>query len=150
MKEMFKFQLAILLLVVLSSCSSLLPGAETKLFPGPDHGHSPEDPLSLQANFEKEALEKTTAYVKQLRTAGGEKLHLTGKTKVHNPGYKKPKIVLYNWITGEPINKGNGRFLVKYQLASESGKDSVDLYVNHFISRDPQIPGSLVMAREGS
>ena len=150
MKEMFKFQLAILMLVVLSSCSAMLPGAETELFPGQVYGVTPEDPLSLHASFEKEATKKAEAYFNDLRTPEGEKLQLVGKTRVPNPNYKKPKIILYNWITGEQINQCNGRFLVKYQLATESGKDRVDIYVNHFIRKDPQIPDSLVLASQGS
>lgn len=145
---MFKFQLAILMLVVLSSCSAMLPGSETDLFPNPGYGLTPEDPLGLHASFENEAAKKTAAYFNELRTPGGERLLLVAKSKVPNPNYKKPKIVLYNWITGEQINQGNGRFLVKYELASESGKDSLDIYVNHFIRKDPQIPGSLMRASE--
>ena len=81
-----------------------------------------------------------------LRTAEGEKLEVISKLKVDNPNYKKPKIVLYNWITGEQINHGNGRFLYRYELKSETGRNSLQLYVNHFIKGEPLIPDSLILA----
>lgn len=37
-----------------------------------------------------------------------------------------------------------------YRSEEESGKDRVDIYVNHFIRKDPQIPNSLVLASQGS
>jgi len=65
---------------------------------------------------------------------------------VANPNFKKTKIILYNWISGEQINQGNGRFLVRYELESESGRDSLQLYVNHFIKGALLIPHSLFLA----
>lgn len=142
---MFKFQFAVLLLVVLSSCSAihLDEGIPSR---NPEYGLSPEHPLALYSNFREAATEKTEEYLKGLRTAGGEKLRIVGRSKVPNPNYKAPKLVLYNWITGEQINQGNGSFLVRYELQSESGKDSLLLYVNHFVREEPLKPVSLVTA----
>lgn len=127
-----KTPFALLLLVLLTACSTTnldysLPNAIDARY-----GYSPELPLALPAQFKGEASKKTINFIEQLKTESGEPLKVVGASKVPNPQFKKPKLVLYNWITGEQINQGNGSFLMKYQLASETGKDSLELYVNHF------------------
>lgn len=147
MKKLLKPQLLILLLLVLTGCSTTnfnqLPYTTH-----PDHGYTPLNPLTLNASFEEVASRKTAEFIDCLRSTRGEKLVIADKTKVPNPSYNKPKMVLYNWITGEQINQGNGRFLIKYQLQTETGNDTLYLYVNHFVRGQLEVPHSLVLAEE--
>ena len=121
MKSLIKMQLLILLLVH-TGCSA------TRLDDGiphsvdPNYGYSPHWPIALSSSFEEEASRKTADFLGSLRTANGENLEVVGKFKVANPNYRKPKIILYNWIAGEHINQGNGRFLIQYQLRPLNGR----------------------------
>lgn len=146
MKEMFRFQFAVLLLVVLNACSTMNPDSIPGYSTDPVYGYSPDHPLSLHAGSAREASEKVEAYFSGLQTPDGERLRVTGKTRVENPNYKKPRIVLYNWITGEQINPGNGSFLVKYELSTDTGEAFREVYVNHFTREEPRVPHALISA----
>lgn len=136
----------ILMLLVLNACSASRFDPSLQYSTDPDYGYSPQEPLVLYTNFEEAASKKANKFFENLRTAKGEKLIVVEMTKVANPNYKKPTIVLYNWITDEQMNKGNGKFLIQYQLKSEGGTDSLQLYVNHFMKGSPLVPNSLFLA----
>lgn len=148
MKKLIKPMLVILLSWMLTGCSTTGFGDPLIFTTDPDYGYSPQEPLALYSPFEEESSRRTAELVQNLRTAKGEKLMIVDKTKVENPNYKEPRIVLYNWITGEQINQGNGRFLTRYELQSESGGDPLNLFVNHEVRGQLRIPGSLHLARD--
>ena len=62
---MFKFQFAVLLLFILSSCSSIKFN-EGIHATDPAYGYSPKHPIALYANFEEEASRKTAEYFNDL------------------------------------------------------------------------------------
>lgn len=106
----------------------------------PEHGFNPENPVAVCTPYKLKSSKKMDYFLEGLRTKNGEKLVVIDISSISNPNYKKPAILLHNFITGEVINKGNGRFLKKITLKEEKSDKTYELYVNNHIKENLRIP----------
>src|SRR5690606_17435262 len=130
METIIKFTMAFLLMLGTNAYSQkelpLFKSAET-----PEVGLSPENPVIISTPYKQKTLKKTAYFLNGLRNENGEKLEVIEISKVPNPNFKKPDILLHNFITGEVINKGNGKFIKKFTLKSQNSGEIYELYVNN-------------------
>ncbi len=108
----------------------------------PEYGLNPQNPVAVYTPYKLETSRKMKYFLKGLRTKGGVKLVVVQILSIPNPRYKKPAIVLHNFITGEIISKGNGELIKKVILRAENSDKFFELYVNHYIKADLEVPKS--------
>lgn len=139
MKTLIKFTTVLFLMFGTNTYSQsefpLFKSAKT-----PDVGLSPENPVIINTPFKQRTLKKTAYFLKGLRTQSGEKLEVIEVTEIPNPNFKKPAILLHNFITGEVINKGNGKFIKKVTLKAQGSCEIYELYVNNHVKEDLLVP----------
>ncbi|MEP6262780.1 MAG: hypothetical protein ABJ092_14485 [Gillisia sp.] len=106
----------------------------------PVTGLSAYSPIVIHTPYKHQTRKKAEYFFTGLRTRNGEKLQVTAIKDVPNPNFKKPKILLHNYITGEVINKGNGKFLKKVTLKSEESGEIYELFINTNIKDELLVP----------
>src|SRR5690606_34360554 len=109
-----------------------------------------DDPIIINDRFQLQTMKKAEYFFNGLRTHQGEKLEVTKITEVPNPKFKKPAILIHNYITGEVINKGNGKFLKKVTVRAEDSGDIYEIYVNTNIKQDLQVPQAFLFVVPGN
>lgn len=138
MRTRLKFITIFFFLISLSTYSQ--EPRNFKIASDPDYGITPQNPVIINTPYKLKTSRKTDYFIKGLRTKNGDSLEVLEITEIPNPNFKKPKVLIHDFINGEVINKGNGKHLKKFTLKSKGSEETYNLYINQHIREEIQVP----------
>lgn len=111
------------------------------------YGYSVQNPLKLKRGNQGKSIINSEKFLSGLKTDDNQSLIYLSRATVGDPGYKEPKIRLYNRYTGVPIS-GKLGLLDRYVFLTSDSKDTIRLFVDVYNKGTLMLPIGLKYAQK--